>query len=266
MSSKDSREYSDEEHLLPGQTSGKRATPRPLIEKTLLFFLCLSALVNIVLTFSLVLRPQATETQRSEQNPSILPESHIYSPANSVVKYKTVVFRSGLGGGMTEYQGPSDETNAKWEALYNNMAFLVITPSEASRLPNATMSLPQDPNGYVVQLDVFHQLHCLNLVRKLLYPAKYPADFLSSSPEAKDNLIHYEHCIEGLRQSLMCAADTSTLFFEWSPEANSVLGNTASTHTCRDFDKIRQWALDRKLQGAFDFSVRTPGAPIRMGD
>jgi hypothetical protein len=44
-----------------------------------------------------------------------------------------------------------------------------LTPHEASLLPNATSRLVEDPSHYVSGLDVFHQLHCLDLIRKHLY-------------------------------------------------------------------------------------------------
>lgn len=43
----------------------------------------------------------------------------------------------------------------------------------AAQLPNCTTRIPGDDNGYIVGLDVFHQLHCLNHLRKTLYPDRY---------------------------------------------------------------------------------------------
>jgi hypothetical protein len=48
-----------------------------------------------------------------------------------------------------------------------------IEKSEAMRLPNQTVPTNGDPNQYIVGLDVFHQLHCLNHLRKTLYPERY---------------------------------------------------------------------------------------------
>ena len=36
-----------------------------------------------------------------------------------------------------------------------------IPKSQAEMLPNATEAIPGDEEHYVVELDVFHQLHCL---------------------------------------------------------------------------------------------------------
>lgn len=48
-----------------------------------------------------------------------------------------------------------------------------ITGEMAAQLPNRTSRIPGDDNGYIVGLDVLHQLHCLNHIRKSLYPERY---------------------------------------------------------------------------------------------
>jgi len=47
-----------------------------------------------------------------------------------------------------------------------------ITPHEASKLPNKTVKIPGQENQYLIQLEVFHQIHCLDLIRKALYVPK----------------------------------------------------------------------------------------------
>lgn len=36
-----------------------------------------------------------------------------------------------------------------------------VPRSEAAKLVNTTMPVPEDPTQYVVELDFFHELHCL---------------------------------------------------------------------------------------------------------
>jgi Mycotoxin biosynthesis protein UstYa len=48
-----------------------------------------------------------------------------------------------------------------------------IDGAMAAQLPNRTTRIPGDDDGYVVGLDVLHQLHCLNILRKSLYPDRY---------------------------------------------------------------------------------------------
>jgi hypothetical protein len=103
---------------------------------------------------------------------------------------------------------------------------------------------------------VFHQLHCLNLLRKRLYPAKYPVDQSAESVE------HLSHCVDSMRQSFMCHSDIATINFYWSEAHNRMKGNLETTHICKDFSKIRQWAAERQMRGELDPDLRVEGAPV----
>jgi hypothetical protein len=138
-----------------------------------------------------------------------------------------------------------------------------ISADAASRLPNATTPIAGDPDHYMVELDVFHQLHCLNLMRKLVYPNVFHLDLISDSEEAQDNIYHMEHCYDQLRQALQCASDVSTIYWEWSLEKKKMFGNLRTTHTCRNFEKIKEWAMDHRLKQDFDWFQPVEGAPIR---
>jgi hypothetical protein len=48
-----------------------------------------------------------------------------------------------------------------------------VSEEDAKRLPYPTMPV-MGTNDYLVQLEVFHQLHCLNDIRKAFYPERYP--------------------------------------------------------------------------------------------
>ena len=131
-------------------------------------------------------------------------------------------------------------------------------------MPNATTPFTYDPDHYIVELDVFHQLHCLNMLRKLVYPDAYKMDLTSGSETAAENVFHMEHCYEQLRQSLQCSSDISTIFWEWSEKKQKMVGNVGTTHTCKNFDMIRQWAVDHKAQTDLNFTEHVHGAPIRQ--
>lgn len=104
------------------------------------------------------------------------------APAQDAVEYETRVFHEGFGKDTSIYQQPpSPEVDEAWDELYNcesdGLTFKVqandheivpvtrIPKSIASNLVNKTYRIPGDEEHYVIQLDVFHQLHCL--VRKL---------------------------------------------------------------------------------------------------
>jgi len=50
---------------------------------------------------------------------------------------------------------------------------LHVPEHQARLLPNHTVKIPGMKDEYIIGLDVFHQLHCLNLFRKLIYPERY---------------------------------------------------------------------------------------------
>ena len=45
----------------------------------------------------------------------------------------------------------------------------VLTDEEAAQLKHPTSRIYGDSGGYMIQIEVFHQLHCLNALRKLAY-------------------------------------------------------------------------------------------------
>jgi len=116
------------------------------------------------------------------------------APANEAIEYiKEFKFRPALFE-KSPYMGfPTDETDRLWKDLYScelqqtcawsgpaaNACELLpvgvskITEQEARKLIHPTLAIP-GTKDYLVQLDVWHELHCLNDLRMLLYPERYP--------------------------------------------------------------------------------------------
>lgn len=57
-----------------------------------------------------------------------------------------------------------------------------------------------------------------------------------------DQWLHLDHCIDQIRQSLMCNADTSAQGFDWFPEEKYLRIRLDSVHRCRNWDLIHEWA------------------------
>ena len=66
---------------------------------------------------------------------------------------------------------------------------------------------------------------------------------------------HLDHCIDSIRQSLMCSADITPLPYVWWRKYNQLMPASAVTHTCRDFDALRDWAKEHRA-GAIDAFVQ----------
>jgi hypothetical protein len=59
--------------------------------------------------------------------------------------------------------------------------------------------------------------------------------------------IHVDHCVEILRQRLICTADVSVIWYWWRSDTSppKLVPKVGLPHTCRNFDKIQKWAFDR---------------------
>lgn len=56
-----------------------------------------------------------------------------------------------------------------------------IPEHQATQLVNRTSKIPNDDH-YIVSIDVFHQLHCLDNMRKYLWPQHYNLSSLDAEP------------------------------------------------------------------------------------
>lgn len=62
-----------------------------------------------------------------------------------------------------------------------------------------------------------------------------------------------EHCIDALRQALMCNADVSPNSWHINmPISSGVFPRIATTHTCRNFEKVQDWAKKHQVPASFD--------------
>ncbi|KAJ3552560.1 hypothetical protein NM688_g4090 [Phlebia brevispora] len=235
-----------------GSVSTRNATPRTnwhartrnwllIFETSVLFFVLLAW----------------TWSRRGTQTCQLL-----YSPAQEAVRYKVVQWIEEVRT-TTIYRGePSEEVDQAWEDLYNDFGISQIPEWQADLLPNPTLPFPDDPKNYIIQLSVFHQMHCLNIIRKALRPEHYIDPITGDLGIIKQDMLrmHLNHCVDSLRQHLMCAGDISPVVWQWNDQDDRAHINMDVLHTCRDFDMIVDWAKAHKSQDHFN----TPEAEYLM--
>ncbi|EOO02867.1 hypothetical protein UCRPA7_1626 [Phaeoacremonium minimum UCRPA7] len=174
-----------------------------------------------------------------------------YSPAAPAVKYDTVRYNlTPVVDGP--YVGYGPEVDAMWDHI-SDMGDQMISEEELDRLGLPRNSLKiKDPvtgvEGYRAAVEVFHQLHCLNLLRQFRHK-EYYKDIYSDIQEEEEGLMgHVDHCIEALRINLMCTGDIGIFTFREYPEYGYEEGDFwpdfSTLHTCRNFEGIRSWAED----------------------
>ncbi|KAF2240033.1 hypothetical protein EV356DRAFT_495882 [Viridothelium virens] len=94
-----------------------------------------------------------------------------------------------------------------------------------------------------IRLDVFHQLHCLDKIRIYLH-----RDYYAMREHPQMQLIHVHHCLDSLREIIMCRGDTELVTFEYvseerypNPRPNP---NFLVERKCRNWDAIADWAKE----------------------
>ncbi|KAI1109340.1 hypothetical protein F5Y14DRAFT_456132 [Nemania sp. NC0429] len=165
-------------------------------------------------------------------------ESWEYGPLrNTINHYERNYFDLELGK-PSPYAGTGPEVDEAWDAisaLPGKVGTFRIHGDDL-RAMNLSSVAFADGSGYVVTIDVFHQIHCLNFLRKSII------NNTADSPIWQD---HVDHCLDSLRLSLQCHSDTSLLTFKWVRGYAKPWPDFRSFHTCRNFDAIRQFAADR---------------------
>lgn len=95
----------------------------------------------------------------------------IAAPAQDAIKYRKTVFGNGFDQ-RSDFQGPpSPAVDHTWKKAYSFLSR--IPQSQADRLETSTAEIIGDPEHYVVTLEVFHTLHCLDELRKMIWPEYY---------------------------------------------------------------------------------------------
>lgn len=58
---------------------------------------------------------------------------------------------------------------------------------------------------------------------------------------------HISHCIDSLRQALMCYVDVTPIPWVWSPLRKEAVPAATIQHTCRNFETIKQWTKENHI-------------------
>lgn len=107
------------------------------------------------------------------------------------------------------------------EWMIETAVVLNVSEAEIKRSGNTesldtVVELDEDNGGgYMGTLELFHQLHCLNQLRRWTYWGYYSPIDPFFATRADHRREHVDHCIDVIRLALMCNADTNLILFHW---------------------------------------------------
>ncbi|POR38201.1 Uncharacterized protein TPAR_01601 [Tolypocladium paradoxum] len=183
--------------------------------------------------------------------------SPLLEPDSGAIEYEHVMFQGALEH-KSIYKGtPNKDLDEAW-AYITHMNNSVVTGDVLDRIGKSRIAVKyteeQEPGGkYFVGIEVFHHLHCLNLLRMYTYrdyydrPENRPAEFTDSEVILRK---HVDHCIDMLRQALICHGDAGIVTYYWVKEYG-LYPDFSTQHKCRRLDNIIDWA-DRHHSTAGD--------------
>ncbi|OKL64633.1 hypothetical protein UA08_00947 [Talaromyces atroroseus] len=204
--------------------------------------------LNILLLFGLFFVFSHPQVVMSDQK--CARQLSTIGPGLDAVEYQTVTFK-GAQDDVNPYKGhPSPELDAAWGQL-TEVRHVSISPEIMVSINKSNNNAVQLPDGnYLGATEVFHQLHCLNLIRQHSYKEYYDVDGrrppgLTDSPATLR--LHVDHCIDILRQNIMCTGDTSVITHNWVQGYQFPYPNFNTQHKCRNFDKIVEWEKEHQI-------------------
>jgi len=182
---------------------------------------------------------------------------------------------------MHKYVGnPRKELDEAWHELLEGT--LIRYSEEELKLAGNVTSVKHKDGGYLGGLGVSHSLHCLvrhtlaplplfrqthyhnisthksfvqKRIKQYLYKDYYFPDH--DKVDWAEIWMHVDHCLESLRQEVLCNADTSVYALEWTPHSSlrpSV--RVPQAHVCVDWDHLHEWMKERAATN--DDMVRPP--------
>ncbi|KAF2008736.1 hypothetical protein BU24DRAFT_359548 [Aaosphaeria arxii CBS 175.79] len=97
--------------------------------------------------------------------------------------------------------------------------------------------------GYLATLGIYHELHCLRRIYWHFYPDVYFVNMTSNAKE--EERAHARHCIDTVRQSLMCSPNLGLYSFKWMGDNVKPALKTGARRTCVKLDPLHEWANSR---------------------
>ncbi|OAL48590.1 hypothetical protein IQ07DRAFT_601210 [Pyrenochaeta sp. DS3sAY3a] len=194
-----------------------RAKKAKSAQYPVLLILLLALLVsNGAWTWTYLSRSSTQSTVSGSQRPTRLRSHHWDTPYSS--DNKTI-------------------TNKLWKDLFPDGQGLITLPNTAAAAQHLPASVSHNGNtsASVYFVAAYHQIHCLTVIRAALY-------HFSEGVEQTVPLPHVLHCLDSLRQDVLCHADDELLY----TEDGKVFGD-GQVRECRDMAALREWTERNKI-------------------
>ncbi|KAK4655123.1 hypothetical protein QC762_404496 [Podospora pseudocomata] len=208
----------------------------PIISQRTL--LLASAISNVVLlVISALLSGTVFSVLGHAQKKAQLPDP--YSPANSIVEFE---YRGVIRNDSRFIGRPTQE----WDkSMHDLMAGTLIRISHEELQLAGTDSIPLRDGGYAAGLGVAHNLHCVKKIKQFLYREHLYPDLDTGSQRFEDLQTHADHCLDFIRQGIMCHLDYSLYTVYWGERKDIPTHHDPPVQKCVNWEKLHNWMQER---------------------
>ena len=218
------------------------------------------AILSFLLCLSLLTHPLFKTQPLGEREKNKICSAHTGAYPSPVEKDLDITWTvSPVNGSfekLTIYRRPaSPEVDQAWSDLGAYLKPFIILEDEAEKYglhAGQVKRILEQGGGFVAILESTHHLHCLNVLRQAshfdfpYYRAKALESRKGVFADSEELIrLHFSHCLEMLRQRLMCDADTNVCGQVWVKDYGPLIFANVD-RKCRNYDEITQWARERQ--------------------
>ncbi|KAI0448614.1 hypothetical protein F5B21DRAFT_518804 [Xylaria acuta] len=137
---------------------------------------------------------------------------------------------------------PRPEMDEAWHNLLNGT--LIKFSQEELLLAGNAKSIAHKDGGFVGGLAISHSLHCLKRIKQYIHPEYYyPGD-----QDWVELDWHFDHCLESIRQEILCGGSAEVYTLEWTPASNEKPSVTVpQPRMCVDWESLHSWMKERAV-------------------
>ncbi|KAF7905140.1 uncharacterized protein EAF01_005661 [Botrytis porri] len=211
------------------------------------------------------------------------PKPLIHSPAYDGALYNIVTIESSKLIGSPFSGNPGPAVDKAWDDLMSRIN-IRISEDDLRKVNGTSIKLADGSNDYWGSIEVYHHLHCLKVIRHYIAKDYYPDaqkfvtepgmiypehigkfnPFFPISAKVGSLLLsafqfqyvqlfansypqRIEHCIQTLREHLMCQPDLSIYTYTWRPNSYDPHANDRTKHSCIDWSNFEPWSDQRRF-------------------
>ncbi|PYH44198.1 oxidase ustYa family protein [Aspergillus saccharolyticus JOP 1030-1] len=169
-----------------------------------------------------------------------VPRKHlIESPLHEAIQMERKTIYASIESENPFKGAPSEELDHAWHQLFIN-SNIRVTAEDLARINRTSVPIHDEKGGFYAIPGTY------KFLRQVVYQNYYHI----GKPTTP---VHIEHCIDNLRQNIMCKADVALLTFTWDPNDRAPKPNFVVEHECANWEMMDNWAEEH----AFDIFDET---------